>query len=233
MMAAVGAVALAAVAIAVLVLRPAGTLDEPLVVTPPAATVQQPPSAQEPPLPPPPPTESPSGAATRAAVPNRETARTESVAPSQVTPPPAAAPAPAPAPAPLPPPAAVEPPIKPVPETASAPSQPVDDRAEVTSTIQAYARALDQGDLVQVRRLFPGISAEQRQGLEAFWKAGGTMRTRWTVSDVVVSGDEATARVSGSNAVTQPRARTSEQPVSWRARLERRGTEWRITALVN
>jgi len=233
MMAAVGAVALAAVAIAVLVLRPAGTLDEPLVVTPPAATVQQPPSAQEPPLPPPPPTESPSGAATRAAVPNRETARTESVAPSQVTPPPAAAPAPAPAPAPLPPPAAVEPPIKPVPETASAPSQPVDDRAEVTSTIQAYARALDQGDLVQVRRLFPGISAEQRQGLEAFWKAGGTMRTRWTVSDVVVSGDEATARVSGSNAVTQPRARASEQPVSWRARLERRGTEWRITALVN
>ena len=119
-------------------------------------------------------------------------------------------------------------------ETASAqPTQPVDERADVTATIQAYARALDQGDLAQVRRLFPGIPAEQRQGLEAFWKAGGTMRTRWAVSDVVVSGDEATARVSGSNSVTQPRARASEQPVSWRARLERRGAEWRITALVN
>jgi serine/threonine protein kinase len=233
MMVAVGAVALAAVAVAVLVLRPAGTLDEPLGVTPPAATLPPPPTAQEPPLPPPPPTESPSGAATRASVPNRETGRTGSVAPSQVTLPPAAAPAPAPAPAPVPPPAAVEQPIKPAPETTSAPPQAVDDRADVTGTIQAYARALDQGDLAQVRRLFPGISAEQRQGLEAFWKAGGTMRTRWAVSDVVVSGDEATARVSGSNSVTQPRARASEQPVSWRARLERRGTEWRITALVN
>jgi hypothetical protein len=109
----------------------------------------------------------------------------------------------------------------------------VDERAEVTSTIQAYARALDQSDLAQVRRLYPGIPAEQRQGLEAFWQAGGTMRTRWTVSDVVVNGEEATARVSGSNSVTQPRARPSDQPVSWRARLERRGAEWRITALVN
>ena len=109
----------------------------------------------------------------------------------------------------------------------------VDDRAGVTSAIQAYARALDQGDLVQVRRVFPGIPVEQRQGLEAFWKAGGTMRTRWTVSEIVITGDAATARVEGTNAVTTPRERPSEQRVSWRARLERQGTEWRIISLAN
>ena len=54
-----------------------------------------------------------------------------------------------------------------------------------------------------------GISVEQRQGLEAFWKAGGTMRTRWTVSEIVVTGDIATARVEGTNAVTAPRERCS------------------------
>ena len=109
----------------------------------------------------------------------------------------------------------------------------VDDRAGVTAAIQAYARALDQGDLAQVRRLFPGISVEQRQGLEAFWKAGGTMRTRWTVSDIVITGETATARVEGTNDVTAPRERPSAQPVSWRARLERQGTEWRIISLAN
>lgn len=109
----------------------------------------------------------------------------------------------------------------------------MDERAGVTSAIQAYARALDQADLAQVRRLFPGISVEQRQGLEAFWKAGGSMRTRWTVSEIVVTGDIATARVEGTNAVTAPRERPSEQRVSWRARLERQGTEWRIVALAN
>jgi hypothetical protein len=109
----------------------------------------------------------------------------------------------------------------------------VDDRAGVTSALQAYARALDQGDLAQVRRVFPGIPVEQRQGLDAFWKAGGTIRTRWTVSEIVITGDVATARVEGSNAVTAPRERPSEQRVSWRARLERQGTEWRIISLVN
>ena len=107
------------------------------------------------------------------------------------------------------------------------------DRAGVSSAIQAYARALDQGDLAQARRAFPAIPLEQRQGLEAFWKAGGTMRTRWTVTDIVVTGDTATARVEGTNTVTPPRERSSEQRVSWRVRLERQGTEWRIISLAN
>ena len=109
----------------------------------------------------------------------------------------------------------------------------VDDRAVITSAIQAYARALDQGDIALARRLNPGMTAEQRAGLEAFWKAGGTMRTRWSVSDVAITGEEATARISGSNAITQPRQRPSDQPVSWRARLERKGTEWRLVPLGN
>lgn len=229
-MVAVGAVVLAAIAVAVMVFRPAGNIDQPLAVipsavVPPAAPVQQTPAPQVLPVAPPP----------RPSAPVRTPVKTESsVAANPVAPPPAAAPSPAPVPAPSTPPAAVVPPPRPASETASAPAaKPVDERAEVTSAIQAYARALDQGDLSQVRRLYPGIPAEQRQGLEAFWKAGGTMRARWTVSDVVVNGDEATARVSGSNSITQPRARPSEQPVSLRARLERRGAEWHIVVLVN
>ncbi len=135
-------------------------------------------------------------------------------------------------PAPVPPPPA---PVvrQPQESAATPPARGVDDRAEVTSAIMAYARALDQGDLTQAVRLYPGMTAEQRQDLEAFWKAAGTMRTQWTVTDVVVEGDVATARVRGSSLVTLARQPPSEQRVNLRARLERRGVEWRLTALVN
>jgi hypothetical protein len=43
----------------------------------------------------------------------------------------------------------------------------------------------------------------------------------------------ATARVQGTNVVTTRRGQTSTVPVSLRARLERRGTEWRLVALIN
>ncbi len=143
---------------------------------------------------------------------------------------PTAAPAPVPAPAPPPPPAPL-PAAPPATEVAAVSAAAAE--AEVEAAILSYARALDAGDLAAARRVYPGMPAEQRQGLEAFWKAGGTMRSRWVVSDVTVSGDEATARVEGTNLVSTPRQRASEQRVDLRARLERRGGEWRLLALVN
>jgi serine/threonine protein kinase len=145
-----------------------------------------------------------------------------------VTPPPPPPPPPVLAPAPAPAPAAQVPASEPV-----APGVTRDEKVEVTNVILAYARALEAGDLSQALRLFPGMPPEQRQGLEAFWKAGGTMRTRWTVSEVIVGADAATARVQGTNSVSTARAPATDQRVSLRARLERRGTEWRLVALVN
>jgi hypothetical protein len=119
------------------------------------------------------------------------------------------------------------------PEAPPPAAKPVDDRAGVESAILAYARALEAGNLAEVHRLYPGMSSEQGQGLEAFWQAGGTMKPRWTVSDVVVNGDRATARIQGSNLVTTARARPSEPRVNLRASLERRGAEWRLIAVTN
>jgi len=99
------------------------------------------------------------------------------------------------------------------------------------SAILAYARALDAGDLTAARRAFPALPDDQRQGLEAFWKTGGTLRTRWSISGITIEGDVATARVSGSNLVSTPRQRDSEQPVALRARLERQSGTWRLSRL--
>jgi serine/threonine-protein kinase len=115
----------------------------------------------------------------------------------------------------------------------SAPALPADARVEVEATIQSYARALESGDLAQARRLFPAMPADLRQGLQSFYGSGSAMQPRWTVSDVTVTGNTATARVHGSNAVRNARGARSEERVNLRARLERTAAGWKLTALVN
>lgn len=169
----------------------------------------------------------PKGATVIAATPRPGTATKDStpaIVTAQPLTPVSPAPAPPPAPAPVPPP--------PAPVT-KAPDPVVDEKAGVTAAILAYGRALDQADLALARKLYPGMTPDQRQDLEAFWKAAGAMQTRWTVSDIVVDGDAATARVTGTNQVTIARGKPSQQRVNLRARLERRGTEWRLVALAN
>jgi hypothetical protein len=109
----------------------------------------------------------------------------------------------------------------------------VDPAREVTTVIQSYARALAASDLASARRIYAAMPTDQREGLEALWREGGTMTPNWSVTDIAITGDVATARVRGSNVVTTRRGEKSTVPVSLRARLERRGAEWRLVALVN
>jgi len=149
--------------------------------------------------------------------------------------PPVAAPAPAPAlaPAPLPPPPTA-PERNPVEAAAAlAAARFSADSTAVVGAITGYARALDSGDLNAARRMFPGMPDDQREGLQAFWRSGGTMKTRWTIGDITVDGDLATARISGTNLVSSPRARDAGQPVSLRARLERQAGVWKLIRLDN
>ena len=114
-------------------------------------------------------------------------------------------------------------------------SRPATTPAEdITGVIQSYARALAAGDLAAARRIYPGMPNDQRQGLEALWRVGGTMNPTWTVSNIDINGDVATANVRGSNVVVPGRNLTPQQvPVSLRARFERRNNEWRLVALIN
>ncbi len=147
----------------------------------------------------------------------------------------------APAPPPPPPPAVV---TAPAPAPATTPERsPAEaaaalaaarftaDSGAVVAAIAGYARALEAGDMNGARRMFPGMPEDQRQGLQAFWRAGGGMRTRWSIGSVSVDGDVATAHITGANVVTAPRERESEQAVNLHARLERQAGVWRLMRL--
>ena len=99
--------------------------------------------------------------------------------------------------------------------------------------IQSYSRALAAGDMAAARRIYQNMPDDHRAGLEAVWSSGGRMAPNWLITNIVIDGDVATARVAGSNVVTSNRGVAQTVPVSLRARLERRGGEWRLVALVN
>ena len=104
---------------------------------------------------------------------------------------------------------------------------------EVTAVIQGYARALGASDLAAARRIYQ-MPNDQREGLERLWAAGGTIGPNWSIGDIVVDGDVATARVSGFNVFVSGRGQTPQRiTVALRARLERRNNEWRLVALIN
>ncbi|HEX6944315.1 MAG TPA: protein kinase [Gemmatimonadaceae bacterium] len=121
------------------------------------------------------------------------------------------------------------------PQTPPTTARPAPDPAgEVTAVIQSYARALAAADLAAARRIYQGMPNEQREGLEAMWRAGGAMQPNWSVTNLVITGEVATANVTGSNVVVTGRGQTPTRvPVSLRARLERRNNEWRLVALIN
>ena len=121
------------------------------------------------------------------------------------------------------------------PQTPPSTARPAPDPAtEVTAVIQSYARALAAADLAAARRIYQGMPNEQREGLEAMWRAGGAMQPNWSVTNVAITGDVATASVTGTNVVvTGPGQTPTRVQVSLRARLERRNNEWRLVALIN
>lgn len=129
-------------------------------------------------------------------------------------------------------PTTIVPPPALAPAPAAAPTV-IDPRQEIIATIQRYADALETGDIARVQQAYPGMTAEQREGLVAFYSAGGGLKTQWSIQDVIVAGAVATAKVVGVNQVTVPRGRPSEQPVNLTVRLERQGSGWRLASVAN
>jgi serine/threonine-protein kinase len=109
-------------------------------------------------------------------------------------------------------------------------AQPVDERPEIERVIRDYARAMESGQVDLVRRANPGLTSKQQSDLEAFFKAGGTLKPSWTVSGIEISGGTASARIGGTTAWKLKRD-GGQRPVDLRAALERAGSGWRLTSI--
>ena len=96
--------------------------------------------------------------------------------------------------------------------------------------IAEYARAIESESIDNLRRVYPGMTAEQQQGWEQFFGTVRQVKSQLSVRQADVSGDVGSVLVSGLYTyVNGSTHRTEQQQVSFRALLKRNGGAWRIT----
>ena len=103
-------------------------------------------------------------------------------------------------------------------------------RSQVGSTIQAYANALETGNITRVRQLYPGMPSAREQQLRQALPDMKNLQVQLTVGQVDLSGDNATARVSGRWVFNLNGQRTV-LPADNTYLLDRRGAGWVITEI--
>ena len=137
-----------------------------------------------------------------------------------------------PEPAPVqPPPVAREstPPAVASPPTPTGPTE-AELRSQVGTTIQAYANALEGGNIARVRQLYPGMPSAREQQLRNALPDMKNLQVQLNVGQVDLSGDNATAQVSG-RWVFNLNGQRNVLPADNTYLLERRGAGWVITEI--
>jgi hypothetical protein len=142
------------------------------------------------------------------------TARTRA-AQAAVAPPPAAPP-------PAPPPAA--PPAPPSAEVV---------RQQLQQAVQAYARALETGNVELVRDAYPGLTPRQEQVWRDFFHFARDLKVTLVLGDDMrQTGDRADASVRGTISYQNTQERKlANQPLTFRAQFERGEAGWRIRTI--
>ncbi len=113
-----------------------------------------------------------------------------------------------------------------------APPASADPRAQIEASIAAFARALESREIGQVRRAYPGLSAQQQHVWEDFFKAVRNLKANLSVGNVDVKDNTAEAIVSGvyefDNATTGRLERTR---VTFRASFVSDAGAWRLSTV--
>jgi serine/threonine protein kinase len=155
--------------------------------------------------------------------------RTPAPSPGAVPPPVVAAP-------PIPPAAAPAPgdsapvPARPAPVTTPPPAPRADPRPEIGRVVTDYARAIESGDVGNIRRIYPGMTAVQERGWQQFFQLVRDVKAQLDLTQLNVSGTTANARIAGSYTyLNSSTGRTEHQPVSFQATLQKAESSWRFS----
>jgi eukaryotic-like serine/threonine-protein kinase len=125
------------------------------------------------------------------------------------------------APVPVPPAPSVSPPAKP---DANAP-------AEIAATVDAYARAIESRDIVQLRLAYPALTASQQRAFADFFSGTRSLRASLQLSNLRVDGTDATAKLSGAYDFVTTDGRSDRQDVTLQVELRWSRGAWHLVAV--
>jgi predicted Ser/Thr protein kinase len=107
----------------------------------------------------------------------------------------------------------------------------VDPRPAIESAIADYARAIGSRDLVEIRRVYPGITAAQQRAWEQFFQSVRTVKANFSIAQLDVTDAAAEVSVVGIYDYVDRSGRAEHRPASFRATLRRDGGAWRMSAV--
>jgi serine/threonine protein kinase len=115
---------------------------------------------------------------------------------------------------------------------APAPAAPDEATVAIQGVVAAYARALESRDVGQVRRVYPGLTLRQEEGMRRLFRRAQDLRVTLQVGDLRRQGDTAEGRVTGQYTFTSPTTHVLEHsPVFHRVAFRRDGATWVLTAI--
>lgn len=126
------------------------------------------------------------------------------IKPQETAPPPAPAPAPAPSPA---------------------------TREDLAPIVEAYARAIESKDIGAIRRVYPGLTADQARNWGQFFQSARNINVTFRISSLDGNTSTADVRLIASYVYVDSDNRTQTQPGNVTATFHRESGAWRLVAV--
>jgi serine/threonine-protein kinase len=119
------------------------------------------------------------------------------------------------------------PPVRPAPD----PEPVIADSTLIARVVQSYAQAIESRDVEEVRRVYPGLSAPQRQGFQQFFQATSELDVTFSIVRLAITGATAEAAVRGTYDYVQARGGDRQEPVEFTATLRKDNGVWRFVSV--
>ena len=128
-------------------------------------------------------------------------------------------------------PVTVSPQTNPAPSESPPPAPAPPTASDVAPVFEAYARAIESRDVSAIRRVYPGLTADQQRGFEQFFESARKINVTFRVASVDGTASTADVRVTGRYEYENSAGRAERQPVSFAAAVRRDGSAWRLVAV--
>jgi len=102
---------------------------------------------------------------------------------------------------------------------------------EIAGAVAAYARAIESRDVAEVKRAYPGATAQQLKGFEEFFGAVRSLRATLAVTNLDVNGASAEAHLTGAYDYVTSDGKNQRQPLAIQASFRRDGGAWKLMSV--
>ena len=127
--------------------------------------------------------------------------------------------------------AAPRPVVPATPSEAPAPAPAPPTAADVAPVLEAYARAIESRDVSAIRRVYPGLTADEQRRFEQFFESARKIDVTFRVASVDGTPSTADVRVTGRYEYENSAGRAERSSVAFTAAVRKDGSAWRLVAV--